>query len=195
MTTEVAPAALLLGTDEGEGVWFADSLLSYKVTGDETHGQLALAEVRAPRGSGSPVHTHRHEDEAWYIIEGELTFWLGDESRTATTGDFVFGPRGVRHRFRVDSEVARFLILVTPAGFEDFTRACGWPATAGTLPPPDLPPPPRRGTRRRSPTVRHRHRFAVGTRSPVQPAPRDRPGAKPCPMHQVPLTTIRSTKA
>jgi quercetin dioxygenase-like cupin family protein len=135
MTTEVAPAAFLLGTDEGEGVWFADSLLSYKVTGDETHRQL-----RAPRGAGSPLHTHRREDEAWYILEGALTFWLGEESRTATTGDFVFGPRGVRHRFRVDSEVARFLILVTPAGFEDFTRACGRPAMARTLPPPDLSP-------------------------------------------------------
>lgn len=98
MTTEMAPLAVLLGSDEGEGVWFADSLLRYKVTGDETHGQLALAEVRAPRGSGSPIHAHRHEDEA------------------------------------------RFLILVTPAGFEDCTRACGWPATARTLPPPDLSP-------------------------------------------------------
>ena len=140
MTTDVEPTVLRLGSDEGEGVWFADSLLNYKVTGHETYGQLALAEVRAPRGSGSPVHTHRLEDEAWYILEGELTFWLGEESRTATTGDFVFGPRGVRHRLRVDSEVARFLILVTPAGFEDFTRACGWPATAGNLPPADLPP-------------------------------------------------------
>ena len=194
MTTELAPAATLLGSDEGEGVWFADSLLRYKVTGDETHGQLALAEVRAPRGSGSPVHTHRHEDEAWYILEGELTFWLGEESRRATTGDFIFGPRGLRHRFLVDSGVARFLILVTPAGFEDFTRACGWPATVETLPPPDLSPTQRRGTRRCSPTARHRHRFAVGASSPVQSAPRDRPWAKPCPMHQVPLTTIRNAK-
>jgi quercetin dioxygenase-like cupin family protein len=118
MTTEVAPTILLLGSEEGEGVWFADSLLRYKMTGDETHGQLAQAEVRAPRGSGSPVHMHRHEDEAWYLLDGELTFWLGEESRTATTGDFVFGPRGVRHRFRVDSDEARFLILVTPAGEE-----------------------------------------------------------------------------
>jgi hypothetical protein len=93
-----------------------------------------------PAGSGSPVHTHRHEDEAWYILAGELTFRLGEESCTATTGDFVFGPRGIRHRFLVDSEEARFLILVTPAGFEGFSRACGWPATAGTLPPSDLPP-------------------------------------------------------
>jgi len=140
MTTGVAPAAFVVGPDEGEGVWFADSLLRYKVTGDETRGQLALAEVRAPRGSGSPVHTHLHEDEAWYVLEGELTFWLGGESRTATSGDFVFGPRGIHHRFRVDSETARFLILVTPAGFEDFTRACGRPATAGTFPPADLSP-------------------------------------------------------
>jgi len=140
MTTEVAATAFLRGSDEGEGVWFADSLLSYKVTGEETHGKLALAEVCAPRGSGSPVHTHRHEDEAWYILDGELTLWLGEDSRRATGGDFVFGPRGVCHRFRVDSDVARFLILVTPAGFEDFTRACGWPATVRTLPPPDLPP-------------------------------------------------------
>jgi hypothetical protein len=51
MTTGVAPAAFLLGAGEGEGGWFADSLLDYKVTGDETHGQLAPAEV----GATSPV--------------------------------------------------------------------------------------------------------------------------------------------
>jgi hypothetical protein len=34
---------------------------------------------------------------------------------------------------------ARFLLLLTPAGFEDFTRACGYPATAPTMPTPDLP--------------------------------------------------------
>jgi len=54
-------------------------------------------------------------------------------------GAFVFGPRGIAHRFRVDSAEARFLLLLTPAGFEDFTRTCGWPATALTMPPPDLP--------------------------------------------------------
>ncbi len=140
MTTRVASEGFILRLDEGEAVWFADSLLNYKVTGEHTHGQLALAEVRAPLGSGSPNHTHRDEEEAWYILEGELTFWLGDAVRTASAGDFVFGPKGVAHQFRVDSDEARFLIIVTPAGFEDFTRVCGWPATPGTLPPPDLAP-------------------------------------------------------
>lgn len=140
MTLEVGSSGYVLEEEQGETVWFADSLLTYKVTGDETRGQLALAEVKAPRGAGSPHHLHRNEDEAWYILDGELTFWLGAESRSATAGDFVFGPRGIRHRFQVESEQARFLILVTPAGFEDFTRACGRPATTRTLPPTALPP-------------------------------------------------------
>ena len=83
-------------------------------------------------------HRHHHEDEAWYILDGELSFWLGEEQCTATAGAFVFGPRMIEHHFRVDSAEARFLLLLTPAGFEDFTRACGSPATALTMPPPDL---------------------------------------------------------
>jgi quercetin dioxygenase-like cupin family protein len=140
VTTRVAPEAYVCGPDEGEALWFADSLLSYKVTGDQTHGLMALAEVHAPRGSGSPNHTHRDEEEAWYVLQGALTFWLGDTVRTVSGGDFVFGPRGIAHRFQVDSDEAHFLIITTPAGFEDFTRDCGWPATARTFPPSDLPP-------------------------------------------------------
>ena len=121
MTLDVAPDGYLLDVDEGEPLWFAGSLLTYKTTGDQTHGHLAVAEVRAPQGAGSPRHRHRDEDEAWYILDGELTFWLGDEVCTGTAGAFVFGPRGITHRFRVDSAEARFLLFLTPAGFEDFT--------------------------------------------------------------------------
>jgi len=139
MTLDVASAGYVLGNGEGEPLWFSGGLLTYKTTGDQSNGLLALAEVRAPRGTGSPKHRHRDEDEAWYVIEGELTFWLGDERHTAGPGSFVFGPRGIDHRFEVDSAEARFLLMVTPAGFEDFTRVCGDPATSLTMPPPDLP--------------------------------------------------------
>jgi quercetin dioxygenase-like cupin family protein len=139
VTLDVAPDGYLLDVDEGEPLWFAGSLLTYKTTGDQTDGHLAVAEVHAPQGAGSPSHRHQREDEAWYILEGELTFWLGDQECTGTAGAFVFGPRGITHRFRVDSAEARFLLFLTPAGFEDFTRACGCPATALTMPGPDLP--------------------------------------------------------
>ncbi len=138
MTLDLAAGAYVLEAGEGEALWFADALVSYKATGNETNDGLTVAEVRAPRGAGSPRHRHQHEDEAWYIVSGELTFWLGDEESAAAAGSFVFGPRGVEHRFRVDSEEARFLLLLTPAGFEDFTRTCGWPATAPTMPPAEL---------------------------------------------------------
>ena len=139
MSLDPASEAYVVEAHQGEALWFADALVTYKATGAETGGGLTVAEVRAPRGAGSPRHRHSNEDEAWYVIEGELTFWLGDEERTVGAGDFVFGPRDVDHRFRVDSEAARFLLLLTPAGFEEFTRACGWPATALTMPPADLP--------------------------------------------------------
>jgi quercetin dioxygenase-like cupin family protein len=139
MTLQVAADGYLLDAGDGEALWFADSLLTYKSTGDQTAGGLAVAEVSAPKGAGSPRHRHHHEDEAWYILDGELTFWLGDQEHAASAGAFVFGPRDVEHRFRVDSAEARFLLLLSPAGFEDFTRTCGWPATGRTMPPPELP--------------------------------------------------------
>jgi uncharacterized cupin superfamily protein len=114
--------------------------------------------VSAPKGAGSPRHRHHCEDEAWYILDGQLTFWLGNQELTASAGAFVFGPRDVEHGFRVDSAEARFLLLLTPAGFEDFTRACGYPATAATMPTPDLPQRNPRGARRRRENPWDRHR-------------------------------------
>ena len=125
----------VLAEGEGEALWFSGGLLTYKAT-----GQLAIAEVLAPHGTGSPKHLHHYEDEAWYVIDGELTFLLGGAQHLAGAGSFVFGPRGVEHRFEVTSPMARFLILVTPAGFEDFTRTCGHPATSPTMPPSELLP-------------------------------------------------------
>jgi hypothetical protein len=56
MTLDVAPDAYVLGATEGEAVWFADALVTYKATGTETNGGLTVAEVRAPYGAGSPRH-------------------------------------------------------------------------------------------------------------------------------------------
>lgn len=140
MTLGVSPDGYTLTEDEGEALWFSGGLLTYKATGAQTHGLLALAEVRAPQGTGSPRHRHHREDEAWYVLDGELEFSLADATLGAGPGTFVFGPRGIDHRFQVVSSTARFLILVTPAGFEHFTRTCGDPATARTMPPPQLPP-------------------------------------------------------
>jgi mannose-6-phosphate isomerase-like protein (cupin superfamily) len=65
------------------------------------------------------AHTHLDEDDAFYILEGELTFVLGDEEVVASAGTFVLVPPGVVHGFRNDgSRVVRMLNIHAPAGFD-----------------------------------------------------------------------------
>jgi mannose-6-phosphate isomerase-like protein (cupin superfamily) len=65
------------------------------------------------------AHVHHDEDDAFYVIEGELTFFLGDETVKAPPGTFVLVPPGVEHGFRNDGERAvRMLNIHAPAGFD-----------------------------------------------------------------------------
>lgn len=135
----VAPIALRAG--EGEALWFLGQLVTIKASSESTAGRVGVTETLAPRGSGSPLHVHHNEDEWFYVIEGELTFWVGGQVITAPAGSFVYGPREVPHTFIVSSEQARFLLVVEPAGFEGFVRALGQPAQELVIPLPATEPP------------------------------------------------------
>ena len=139
MTAAPAGPVDHLAAGDGEAFWFAGGRITHKATGADHGGRLMVAEVVAPRGTGSPLHVHEYEDESWYLLKGELMFWLGDRVLTATAGSFVTGRRGTPHRFRVESAEATFLDLMTPAGFESFVRSTGWPASADGPPPEGLP--------------------------------------------------------
>lgn len=139
-TTAVAPIAL--AADEGEALWFLGTRATIKASAETTGGLVGVIEQLAPPGSGSPLHVHRNEDEWFYVMEGELTFLVGDDRVVAGAGGFVYGPRGIPHIFEVTSaEPAHFLLVAEPGGFEAMVRAAGVPATAPGLPPADSPPP------------------------------------------------------
>jgi hypothetical protein len=89
-----------------------------------------------PQGSSPPLHVHSREDEAFYVLNGELTFRLGDRLVPASAGTFLWGPRNVPHQFRVDSPTARLLTLFVPGGGEEIFFHMSRPAEALTLPPP-----------------------------------------------------------
>ena len=137
--TQTAPIAL--GPGEGESLWFLGALVTVKSSAETTGGRVAVIEHLAPRGSGSPLHVHHREDEWFYVLEGELTFWVGGVVTVAPAGSFVFGPRDVPHTFLVSSEQARFLLVTEPAGFEGFMRAGAVPAGRREIPPPASEPP------------------------------------------------------
>jgi mannose-6-phosphate isomerase-like protein (cupin superfamily) len=72
------------------------------------------------RTNGPPLH-HHDFDETFYIIEGELTFQLGDELFTSKAGELAFAPRGVPHTYaNLSAAPTRHLIVCTPAGFERY---------------------------------------------------------------------------
>ena len=83
---------------------------------------------------------HRNEDESFYVVEGEMTFYVGDERVKAGAGAFVYGPRGVPHGFEVEGPTpARILLQNYPAGFEGFPVEVGEPAMELALPPAEPP--------------------------------------------------------
>ena len=95
--------------------------LTFKARGEQTGGRLTAIENLIAPGSGPPLHVHADEDEAWWIVEGELRFRLGEEEARAPAGTFVWVPRGVAHAFQaVGPAAARILVLFTPAGMERF---------------------------------------------------------------------------
>jgi quercetin dioxygenase-like cupin family protein len=118
--------------------WGPGDLYTFLVTGAESGGSYFSMEALVPPGGGPPPHTHRDEDETFYIVEGECTFRLGDDTVVAGAGDFVNVPRGTVHCFRNDgADPVRMILTFTPSGIEKFFEETLELALDPTQPPPD----------------------------------------------------------
>ena len=120
-----------------EQVWLSGNIDTFLKGGDETNGQYALFDIFIPPNAGPPTHLHTRGDEAFYIIDGEISFQVGNETFEGTPGDLIAYTRGEVHAFRnLGSEPARMLILAAPAEFEHFLREAGQPVTDPAAPVP-----------------------------------------------------------
>lgn len=121
----------------GPAYWGPGDQITFLITGAETGGAFFMAEVCVPPGGGPPPHVHQREEESFHIIEGTLTVQAGEKTITASAGDFVHLPRGMAHSFRnTGNTTARFLLVVTPAGLENFFAEAFHPAVDRATPPP-----------------------------------------------------------
>ena len=124
---------------EGRTVAVVGDVYRFLVTGAETGGAYAAWEVLVLPGGGPPPHIHRREVEGFYLLEGEITFDLGEERLVAGPGHACAAPIGVRHSFRNESErPARCAITIAPAGLEEMFFEVGVPLAAGAT---DAAPP------------------------------------------------------
>src|SRR6476660_95761 len=118
---------------EGRTVAVVGDVYRFLVTGDNTHGTYAIWEAIVPPGGGPPRHVHSREEEGFYILEGEITFHIGEQRLIAGTGMFANVPVGTPHSFKNESDnPARMLISVAPAGLERMFFEVGVPMPPGT---------------------------------------------------------------
>ena len=103
--------------------WMGETFTYFLATGEQTGGAFALVDEQANRGDSVPLHVHREDMESFYVLDGEITIYVGDEPGVrAGAGSFAHIPGGTVHGFRIESETARYLILTTPRHGE-FYRA------------------------------------------------------------------------
>jgi mannose-6-phosphate isomerase-like protein (cupin superfamily) len=105
------------------------SSILFKVLPSETNGGMFIIEHDHLTRGGPRLHLHPHQEEWFYVIEGEVLFQIGDTRKRLRTGDSILGPRMVPHTFSYSGEKpGRMLIAFTPAGrMEQYFRDAAIP--------------------------------------------------------------------
>jgi quercetin dioxygenase-like cupin family protein len=122
----------LKSPSEGRTIAVVGDVYRFLATGEETDGKYAMFEALVLPGGGPPPHTHSREEESFYVLEGEITFQVGEKRIVASAGTFANMPVGTPHSFKNESgKPARMIISVAPAGLEKMFFEVGVPVPQG----------------------------------------------------------------
>jgi mannose-6-phosphate isomerase-like protein (cupin superfamily) len=141
MTTQTT-STFVRQPDEGGATYFFNALMTTKASMAETAGAYSLTEHLLTAASNPPMHVQVDEDEAFYVLEGEVEFEVDGQVVHATPGTLAFVARGSAHTFRVLTDTARFLVICSGKptdNLEEFFVAMGEPAGMRALPEPKAP--------------------------------------------------------
>ena len=122
---ENANKFMFVPADTGEAYWVMGTLFTYLVTAAESGGSYFTLIVDVGPEAGPPPHIHHLEEEQFYVLEGQLTYSIGNQTLQVNTGDFIHIPRGTVHSFKNGSKPSRLLATFAPAGIEGFFREVG----------------------------------------------------------------------
>ena len=120
--------------------YFDVALGSILLSGEDTGRAYCLLDLSVAPGLGVPRHTHTREDEAPLVLSGELEAMVGDETFTLRAGETLIAPRNIPHQLRNSGNVANhYLIMFSPAGFEELLKATSVSAPADAIAPTEPP--------------------------------------------------------
>jgi quercetin dioxygenase-like cupin family protein len=126
------PPPVMMKPSEGRTIGVVGDIYRFLATSEDTAGRYAMWEAIVPPGGGPPPHIHSREEEAFFVLEGEVTFHLGEERFVAGAGTFANMPVGSLHSFKNEAKItARMLITVAPAGLEKMFFEVGQPVEQG----------------------------------------------------------------
>ena len=128
------PGPFQIARGEGERLSFSGAEFLVKASAETTGGAFSIVEEIDPLDTG--LHVHEHEDELFFVLEGDHVFQVGDTEHAAGPGEIVFAPRGVPHaQRRVVPRTGRTLTMASPAGFEGFFRELSAAEADGSIGP------------------------------------------------------------
>jgi quercetin dioxygenase-like cupin family protein len=111
----------VLGPNDGQYAQIGPMGVRFMVDPERGGGFSMVEHPIAPRSLAAPMHTHTHEDEYSYVLEGQVGVQVGDEVTVAGPGELVFKPRGVPHAFwNAGDTPARLLEIISPAPFSKY---------------------------------------------------------------------------
>jgi len=120
--------------------FFDVAIGSICLSGADTGGAYCLLEINLASGISVPRHTHTREDEAYFVLAGELEVIVGDEKFVLRAGDTLMAPRGIPHQLRNSGDAENhYLLVFSPAGFEELVRITALPAPADAIAPTEPP--------------------------------------------------------
>ena len=122
--------------DDAPAFWNVGTYWRFLSTAATTEGRSTTFEELCPPGVVAPPHVHEDEEEAFFVLEGNLVFLLGEEEIDAPPGTYIHVAPGTRHGFRCDSEVGRVFNTLVPGGFDHGISTTGTPAPQVKMPPP-----------------------------------------------------------
>ena len=138
---EKDPSLTIRGNNDGSTLAVVGDVYRFLATSEDTGGSYAAWHATVYPGGGPPPHTHRNEEEVFFVLKGEVTIFDDGTPVSAKAGSCAVLPRGTRHWFKNEGDnPAEMLVLVAPAGLEEMFQHTGhpWSSEKGE---PGSPPP------------------------------------------------------
>jgi mannose-6-phosphate isomerase-like protein (cupin superfamily) len=131
------PRSVVVAPGEGAAYWVLGDLVTFKLPASAIGGKYSVAEITTAPGTGPPPHLHEREDELFAFLDGEVEIVFGDERLATVAGDAVYLPKRIFHAYKnCGSRPAKFLVIATSPGFEQFVAEAGIVVEDPAKPPP-----------------------------------------------------------